>query len=236
MRSTVSDQASVNKRLNVLFKDWRERLLQIAIDGFDQMSLEQKTQHATMYNFWCGLHFLVGLSEQASKTLGVWEDLLHGGKSVGAPSLPGNFAKAGECGSARLVRTVCKAIQDRGCEKAGKPVQFRDFIKEEGTVSKVPLVPFKGNRFNVLFHNAAGLYYLLKDLLVFRSCHKNDNKLFGAINEYAQVLSFQAGVRALGLVNKLVTGPLWRELEKDMHVLDFVPKYKQMCEKFKVVY
>jgi hypothetical protein len=69
-------------------------------------------------------------------------------------------------------------------------------------------------------------------LFVFASHHKNDNTLFGAINEDAQVLSFQADVRALGIVSKLVTWRFGRELEKDMHVLDLVPKYKQMCEKF----
>ena len=234
MKNTISDQASVNKRLNVLLKSWREELLPLVIEGYHQMGPDQKAQHAAMNNFWCGLHFLVGLSEQSNKTLAVWEELLHGGRVLGSPSLPGGYSKAGESGTTRLVRTVCKALQDRGCEKSGKPVLFQDFIRQEGSATKIPLAPFKGNRFNILFHNAAGLYYLLNDLLVFLSRHQKDNKLFTAINQDIQVPSFQAGCRALGLVSKLVSGPLWRELEKDGHVLDMVPKYQHMFEKFQV--
>jgi hypothetical protein len=35
--------------------------------------------------FFCGLHFLVGLSEQANTTLSLWEGLVHSGQKVGAP-------------------------------------------------------------------------------------------------------------------------------------------------------
>jgi hypothetical protein len=54
MRSTVSDQASVNKRLNVLVKELRETLLPIVIDGFDQMSLEQK-KHSMLQSITSGM-------------------------------------------------------------------------------------------------------------------------------------------------------------------------------------
>jgi hypothetical protein len=38
-----------------------------------------------------------------------------------------------------MVRTVCKAVQDRGCEKSGKPVEFREFLHAQGQVKDVPL-------------------------------------------------------------------------------------------------
>ena len=164
MKNTISDQASVNKKLNDLFQVWRAEALPHVV-GWTEMTEEVRNRYITVNNFWCGLHFLVGLSEQANKTLRVWEELLHGDQPVGAPGLPGGYSKTGEAGSTRLVRTVCKALQDRGCEKSGKPVEFRDFLRQEGTVKDVPLVPFKGNRFNVLFHNAAGLFYLLQDVM-----------------------------------------------------------------------
>ena len=37
-------------------------------------------------------------------------------------------------------------------------------------------------------------------------------------------LTFQAGTRALGLIDKLVTGPLWREIEKG-HVMELTKVY-----------
>jgi hypothetical protein len=72
---------------------------------------------------------------------------------------------SGEAGTTRMVKTVCKAVQDRGCEKSGKSVEFREFLHAQGQVKDVPLASFKSNRFNILFHNSAGVYYLLHDLL-----------------------------------------------------------------------
>ena len=158
MKNTISDQASVNKRLNVLLKFWREEL-SLVIEGYDPMGPDQKAQHAAMNNFWCGLHFLVGLSKQSNKTLAVWEELLHGGRVIGSRPLPGGYNKAGESGTTGLVRTVCKVLQDRGCEKSGKPVLFHELIREKGSATKIPLAPFKGNCFNILFHNAAGFSF-----------------------------------------------------------------------------
>ena len=78
----------------------------------------------------------------------------------------------------------------------------------------VPLASFKSNRFNILFLNSVGVYYLLHELLSFAEEHKTDNKLFAAINSYLNILPFQTGARALGIISKMVTGPMWRFLEK----------------------
>ena len=234
MKNTISDQASVNKKLNDLFQVWRAEALPHVVDGWTEMTEEVRNRYITVNNFWCGLHFLVGLSEQANKTLRVWEQLLHGDRPVGAPGLPGGYSKTGEAGSTRLVRTVCKALQDRGCEKSGKPVEFRDFLRQEGTVKDVPLVPFKGNRFNVLFHNAAGLFYLLQDVMTFTSRQRDSNNLFKAIHADVRITSFQAGVRALGLISLLVTEPLWREIARDGHVSAMTPAYQLLVTFFEV--
>jgi hypothetical protein len=89
---------------------------------------------------------------------------------------------------------VMTAIRDRGCEKSGKPVEFRKFLHAQGQVNDVPLASFKCNIFNILFHNSAGVYYLLDDLLSFAEEHKTDNKLFVAINSDLNILPFQAGI------------------------------------------
>ncbi|CAG2205351.1 unnamed protein product [Mytilus edulis] len=219
IKNTVSDQASVNKKFVTLLSEWREKALPHVVENWDTLTVVQRERYITINYFFCGLHFLVGLSEQANKTLSLWESLVHSGEKVGAPTLPGGYSIPGESGTTRLVRTVCKAVQDRGCEKAGKPVQFRDFLHTQGQVKEVPLASFKGNRFNILFHNAAGVYYLLNDLLAFAEEHKADNRLFTAVNADLSILSFQAGARALGIVSKMVTGPMWRFMEENGHVV-----------------
>ena len=234
MKNTVSDQASVNKKLNQLFVQWRSEALPHVVDGWAEMTEDTKGKLLHVNYFWCGLHFLVGLSEQANKTLCLWDELLHDNQQVGAPALPGGYSKAGEAGTTRLVRTVCKALQDRGCERAGKPVQFRDFLRLEGQVKDVPLLPFKGNRFNVLFHNAAGTYYLLRDIQTFLSRHNNDNNLLRAVFADSQVVSFQAGLRALGLISLLVTEPLWREIVREGHVSHMTHVFQGLVAHFEV--
>ncbi len=210
IKNTVSDQASVNRRCVTLLSEWRARALPHVVDNWDNLTTVQQERYVNINYFFCGLHFLVGLSEQANKTLSVWEGLVHAGEKVGAPTVPGEYNKAGEAGTTRMVRTVCKAVQDRGCEKAGKPVQFRDFLQTQGQVKDVSLASFKCNSFNVLFHNSAGVYYLLDDLLCFSEEHQADNKLLTAVHADLNVSSHQAGARALSLVSKMVTGPIWR--------------------------
>ena len=58
--------------------------------------------------FFCGLHFLVGLADQGEACLKVWENILHNGQNVG--SLRHGGCSNGESGTLRLIRSVCKSI------------------------------------------------------------------------------------------------------------------------------
>ena len=42
-----------------------------------------------MNNFFCGLHYLVGLATVADSSLKVWDQLIVGERKVGAAALPG---------------------------------------------------------------------------------------------------------------------------------------------------
>ena len=44
--------------------------------------------------------------------------------------------------------------------------------------------------------------------------HKTENKLFAAINSDLNILPFQTGASAVGIIYKMVTGLMWRFLEK----------------------
>jgi hypothetical protein len=54
--------------------------------GWSEATETEKAQLTRMNNFYCGLHFLVGLAECAEATLKLWEatfELPTGGKSSG---------------------------------------------------------------------------------------------------------------------------------------------------------
>ena len=87
---------------------------------------------------------------------------------------------------------------------------------------------FKGN---IIFYDAGALYYIAdktKDFLMYVCT--NSNRLLRAVLEDLKVSEFLAGCRALGLISKIITSPLWRVLESDISILDKNEKYSHMIQ------
>ena len=77
-------------------------------------------------------------------------------------------------------------------------------------MDNLPLYPFLENRFNILFLNGSGVFYLYPFLVDFLNNLSLDNKHISAVYHGLQVLHFRVVCPALGLLNKCVTGLLWR--------------------------
>ena len=107
-----------------------------------------------------------------------------------------------------MIRVTCQAVQTHGCEKSSCISDFYTFLCKEVNFSNVPFIPFKGNRFNVLFYNGSILYFLCNNLEHFFESVRDENKLFKAVHLDLQIKSYLCGCRVLGLINKFVTGPL----------------------------
>ncbi|MBN3312970.1 SPIN4 protein, partial [Atractosteus spatula] len=229
----IGDRASTEKKFNEILAQYRTDILPEIVDGFDDLSETDKARIGVINELFCGLHLIDGLAHQANVTLSVWERMIFGGEKVGSVSLDWMHRTVGESGTVRLIRSVCKAIHERGCEKSGKSVQFRSFLLSQGKSDHVPLVPFKGNRINAMFHNAAGVYFLHAELLEFMHDIRNENKLIEAVFEDLSVGQFIAGCRALGIICKLVTEPLWKALGKKEHVLKMNARYRELVCKLK---
>ena len=149
VKNTMSDRAAEERKYGELLHEYREKVVPSVVSGWGDMSGEERIIYVERMNkFFCGMHFLVALAEQADVSMKMYERLIFGEDEVGARSFMAGKSGVNESGAVRLVRTVCKAVQDRGCEKAGKPVQFRGFLKIEHGIEELPLAPFKGNRFN----------------------------------------------------------------------------------------
>ena len=90
---------------------------------------------------------------------------------------------------------------------------FTSYLVTNG-IKRNPLAPFRGNRFNILFYDAGVLYYL-SDIVIsfFRNVWQTPNQLLRAVYQDICVPEYVAGCRALGIINKVVTGPLWHVLE-----------------------
>ena len=147
-------------------------------NGWDGYSEIQKERAASMNNIFCGLHNLVGLAYQSSQTLTAWAKMIFGEARVGAKKV-GVSSKGNEGGQRDLSEQYARPYRT-GVLKS-QPVQFQAFLRERGR-NFVPLTPFKGNRFNSLFHNGAATFYLAINLKEFFNNYKDDNLLMRAVH------------------------------------------------------
>ena len=221
LKNTMSDRHAAEKLFNELLADYRADILPEVMANWSNVSESEREQLTRMNNFFCGLHFLVGLAECAEATLKIWEEtheLSVSGKSSGTQ---------------RLIRTACKSFHARGSQQAGCSHHFRAFLRNRG-IDQIPLAAFHGNRFNILFYDAAGVYFLRDHMLQYlTTSHGSLNLLLQAVLADLKVPQYLAGCRALGIIDKLITGPLWRHLQlASTSILTMSEVYTSMKEKF----
>ena len=106
--------------------------------------------------------------------------------------------------------------------------QFGTYIQEELS-EKVRMEPFFGNRFNILFVDAGVIFYY-KDYIIdfLENVHGTTNGLLVAVLADSKVNEYMAGSKALGLLEKFVTTPLWRLIESNCHVLQMNGHYRTL--------
>lgn len=156
-------------------------------------------------------------SEHASESLKLFEN-----------ALSDSQAQEGEAGTIQLIRTACKAFEKRGDEKSGYPLQLTTYLKKQG-IDANPFIHFRGNHFNVVFANGGCVYYLREHIINFLTkTWGTPNRLLKPVLEDATNNLYIAGCKALGLIDKFITGPLWRILESDIHILDLSDYYTKL--------
>ena len=157
----MSDRHIVQKKFNSLLQEYRCEILPDVIDGWSSLGEEEKERMKTINSLFCGLHYVVGLGDQAESALKVFDKLLYEDMRIGSFANGGAGFTNGESGTLRLIRTLCKAVEEHGCEKSGRMVDF-DLALEEDGILKNPLAQFRGNRFNIIFYNGGQLIICIK--------------------------------------------------------------------------
>ena len=93
-------------------------------------------------------------------------------------------------------------------EEAGVASYFNSYLA--GQSRKSSFAPFISNRFNILFYNAAALYYHADSIKNFIRRFSNPNSLFKAVQEDITNEIFLAKARAFGITDKILAAPIWR--------------------------
>lgn len=229
IKNTMSDRAATETKFNELLKNYREEILPQVFDNYNQMSLESQLAISRMNNFFCGLHTLVHMAEVSQKSLCEVEKNFFDNK---VPILNPLFTKSGQSGTVRTILTTCKAFARRGDQKNGCYQSFKtyisDFLKENKLLS-LPLQPLRGNRFNILFTNAGHVYFLRAKIIEFLNKTSNSNGLLQSVLHDLETPFFISGCKALGLISKYITTPLWRVIEnKDVSISMMNQKYLEL--------
>ena len=206
-------------------------VLPTIVENWEAMTDEEKEPLGHITSFFCGLHSLIQYAETCEKGLDTVEKEMTEGKGGGA-QVKGLAFKSDGCGVLRLVGGCSKAFARGGSEKAGVHGHFKlfvqDFLKDSG-LRTLPLVPFKGNRFNILFFNAGFVYFLREQMKKFIDGFGATNKLLKCVQADLAEPLYMAGCRALGLISKVITAPLWRCLEdRSIHILDLPGIYRKI--------
>ena len=180
----------------------RADILPEVVTNWNALNIEEQNTMNKVNFFFCGLHYLVALAEQAEASLKAYEMIIFKEQ---------NHFQGKESGVQRLCRTFVKCLQERGCEKSGKTVDFITFMTDNYSSSKLPLAPFKGNRFNILFYNAAGTFFLHESAVKFfsESASADSNQLVKSVYHDLHIKQYIIGLQALGLIDKFLTGPLF---------------------------
>ena len=218
--ATMSDQAATEKKFNKILEDLKRDILPEVTENWESMSEEARASAQKIINFYCGLHLLVNFAEQVNKIIATYEkDILS------------QNADSDECSAVKLVRLTCKAFAKGGDEKCGQYKDFSIFCKGRNKPNK--MAPFRGNRFNILFYDAEQVFYMqeeVKDFLL--DVHGTTNGLLQAISAGVQNDNNLAICKALGLISKQITGPLWRIIEGKGHILDMNPVFEKLQQYF----
>ena len=195
IKNTMSDRAPTEKKFQSLLENFRSEQLQ-STDEWDDLTQSQKEEKCKMNNFYCGLHLLVNFAEIADKET--------------------KETEADKNEAVNFVRMACKCFARGGDEKNGIYKDFNTYLQRNENPNKWKnlLTPFKGNRFNILFQNAAALFFLHEDMKNFFSLHSPTNNLHRNLLDSLNNDKLLSIVKAFALLCKLVTSPFWRMLEE----------------------
>ena len=229
IRNTMSDRAATETKFNQLLAEYRDQILPEVVLNYENLCEEEKMSLSRMNNFFCGLHTLVHLAETAQKAIYDTEKLHFDDGEI--PIFNKSFEKSGQSGTVRLILTAGKAFARRGDPKSSCHGSFLTYIHEHLKQHKMsfPLQPLRGNRFNILFTNAGHVFYFNVLMKEFLDKTPSSNGLLLSVQKDLSEPFFLAGCKALGLISKYITTPLWRVIEcKEISISMMNTRYLQL--------
>ncbi|CAC5398939.1 unnamed protein product [Mytilus coruscus] len=128
-----------------------------------------------------------------------------------------------------LIRFLSKLFFKDG---SGDPLFTKIYLKKHHGIFDVPILNFRGNRFNTFFHNARGTFYLAQYLVTYFKTSKStlnytQNFILAALQNN-EILCI---CRALGILCQTITEPYWTIAgNNEILAINIGPTYNRIIE------
>ncbi len=166
------------------------------------------------------MHLIVNFAGEADKALRLFDATM-----IESGFNPKCFDRS-QAGCHRLVQTAAKAFTQRGSNSCGVSA-WSTCLADRYKLNK--MVTFSCHSTNLLFYDGGAVYYHRDDIEEFLDSWPNPNQLLQSIKYDIKEQIYLAGLKALGIVDKLITGPLWRLITQIKTVN--MPPYLKLLQK-----
>ena len=218
VQNFMTDRCATEQKVNNILKS---KLHQPKNTDHSYCSPEEPTPTTNTPNdFKCAVHPLLQFSDICLKEIKKIEKEL---------SIDVEGASRNESNTHFLLRCISKLFYKDG---SGDPLLTKTFITSLLATEKIPIMNFRGNRFNLLFYNAAGSYILKQHIIHYLTSSKSSlNYVQHFILKALQNNTVLSILRSLGIICKLVTEPYWKFVEMEsVSAIEMGPVYRRLLE------
>lgn len=210
----MTDRCAVNRPFFESFKNWRTEILPFVVQNYDKLPDKEKDLISQMHHVFCGLHVVHNLGIYAESALKEWEKVVSGEGST-----HGGFKNSSNSRTYDLLFELSKLTsKGHGDQRNGKADEWLAYAEKIGV--KNHMVSFLHHRFNIIFVMGGAAYFHRQNLRDFVFHLDSNNFLHESISQDIDSPVFLAAFRALGIFNKLISGPLFRKVEEEGHIFD----------------
>ncbi|GBM01270.1 hypothetical protein AVEN_170324-1 [Araneus ventricosus] len=211
-KSFVSEYDLLDKKLIEILFLYKQQLCPLVPGNLESLPDTFRNKVFLLNNYCTGLYFLLGLAKLTDFTVLAWESMSFGSSADAIKDLENGLILSK---TVQQIYSFCNNVDPESTEKIS--IEFREFIQKTKKLDSQPLAPYKGNLFNVIFHNSAGIwfYHETSILTEFLEAMKQKEISVDQISNLLNEKHSYAFAKALGLLGKLVAVPLWTVLEDD---------------------
>ena len=210
IKNVMTDRHVVNGSFVQQLMKWRNDVLPEVIQNYQQLPDEDKEKMARINHVFCGPHVIHNLGVAAEAAVKQWVQI------AALCNVHSGFITKNSRVYDMLYEISKLCTVAHGDQRSGQALQWTAFLKELGRENQ--LISFLHHRFNVFFVLGGAVYFHRFDLKNFLSTLDSSNFLQQSINADIDKKVYVSGFRALGIFNKLITGPLFRLVEQDGHI------------------